>query len=298
MNVTLENGKPVRGDLIKSVVMRSDATPIPSTVEAEIRVDADMRKQLAEGKKIYVGKDGDAYRIINDPYSAGGYYQGGHDMGAVKLIGLLDCCCAVSFIRSTAIIKERATLSQIYRACGATIKAVDADFPVPRFVCPIGQPPTFPIALALQEAGGIVRWKSGRLKYFRLADLFTQKTVMSIRSESAEDVGSGFSERHEIPCFYSVDDAGQIIFGNRDKARTARFVPGKNIQQLRNMTRCLVLRKIAQVDFMPTIAAGDLIDVVGGAPLAVVTAAHVYQSGTDGSGSNQYSKLWLSSLEG
>jgi hypothetical protein len=92
-------------------------------------------------------------------------------------------------------------------------------------------------------------------------------------------------------------DDGAVIYGNREKARSARFVPGKNQQQLINMSRCLVQRKVSKIAFNPGIRAGDLMAIAGSASLAVVTAAHVFQSGTDGSGSNQYTKLWMSAIE-
>jgi hypothetical protein len=65
------------------------------------------------------------------------------------------------------------------------------------------------------------------------------------------------------------------------------------------MSRCLVQRKIIpKLAYNDGLRAGDLIEFIGANPLAIVTAAHVFQSGTDGSGSNQYTKLWLSGLEG
>jgi len=44
------DGKQIRGDLIKSAVVRSDLSPIPMTLEAEIRAGDDgMDKRLAQG---------------------------------------------------------------------------------------------------------------------------------------------------------------------------------------------------------------------------------------------------------
>jgi hypothetical protein len=288
------NGQQLRGDLIKSAVLRSDLAPVPATLEADIRVDDELKKLLAEGKTLTAG--GHDFRIIKSVRVTGRDSQGQHDMSAVKITALLDACHSIAFVRQRAIIKENAKLAEIYRAAGATLKAIDADFAVPRFSCFVGDTPSFHIARALQEEGGVVRWKNGKMTFFRLPDLFKQKAVMTLPDNASENVESGFLERHEIPSFYSVDASGAIIQGNQTKTRSVRFSPHTNALRLQNMSRCLVQRKISKISYAGQLAAGDLIDIYGASPLVVVTAAHVYESGTDGGGSNQYSRLWLAGL--
>ena len=55
--------KIIRGDLIKSAVLRSDMSPVPVTLEAEITVDNDLAVLLAEGKTIKTSDD-DIMRIV------------------------------------------------------------------------------------------------------------------------------------------------------------------------------------------------------------------------------------------
>lgn len=296
MILYLANGKQIRGDLIVSAILRSDLSPVPVTLEAEIRVDDDLAKQLAEGGIITSGS-GDALRIVKSVLAVDRVAQGEREMAAVHITAMLDSCHSIAFVRSRAVIKESAALSAIYRAAGATIKSVDADFPVPRFCCPVGDTPSFHIARVLQEEGGAVRWKSGSLKFFRLADLFKQKAVMDLPNNASDDISSGFMERHEIPWFFSLNDAGGFVFGNQNKPRSVRYSPFKNVQHLRSMSRCLVQRKISKINFSGQLVAGDLINFIGRKPLCIITAVHVYESGTDGSGSNQYTRLWLGSLE-
>jgi hypothetical protein len=45
--------------------------------------------------------------------------------------------------------------------------------------------------------------------------------------------------------------------------RKMQFVPNKNLQQLQNMSRCLVHRKKAKIAYNLRIADGDLIDIQG-----------------------------------
>jgi hypothetical protein len=294
----LANGSQIRGDLINSAVLRADLAPIPLTLEADIRTgDAELEKLLAEGQTLSTSS-GDALHIVKSVRVAGRNSQGTRELAAVRITALLASCLGVAYVRSRAIIKESAALSTIYRAAGATIQAVDADLPVARFCCPVGGTPTFHIARALQEEGGVVRWKSGRLQFARLADLFKQTPAKTLPDNAADDVDGGFLERHQVPWFYSLDAAGSVVFGNRDKPRVARFSPFKDAQRLRNMTRCLVHQRTVRMSFDGRIGAGDLIAFAGGAQLAVITAAHVFESGTDeGGASETYTRLWLGALE-
>lgn len=297
MILTLTSGKQIRSDLVKSSVIRSDLSPIPLTLEAEIRTDADMTKQLAEGKIITIG-DFEKMTIVKSVTVVEREVQGEREISFIRITAMLDACHTVAFVRTRAIIKENAALSAIYRAAGATIKAVDADFPVPRFYCPIGDTPSYHISRVLQEEGGVVRWRNSKLNFFRLPDLFKQKPVTKLPNNASDDVESGFLERHEIPWFFSLKDNAAFEYGNQTKPRSVRFSPFKNVQRLRNMSRCLVQRKVMRTDYSAQIVAGDLIEFVGGPDLVVITAAHVFESGTDGGETNQYSRLWLGTLEG
>lgn len=298
MILFLENGKQIRGDLIKSAILRSDMAPIPLTLDADIRGgDDEMDSLLAEGRKLSTSA-GDRLHIVKSVRVAGRNPQGEREMVAFRVTALLDSCLGVAFVRQRAIIKESAPLSAVYRAAGAAIKPVEADFPVPRFCCPVGETPSFHIARVLQEEGGIVRWKSGRLQFMRLADLFKQKTAKTLPPNASDNVDGGFLERHAVPWFFSLDASGAPLFGNRDKPRAVRYAPFKDAQRLRNMTRCLVHRKTMRINYDGGIAAGDLIGFAGGEKLAVMTAAHVFESGTDeGGASSTYTRLWLGALE-
>ncbi|MCM1128949.1 MAG: hypothetical protein NC211_03595 [Alistipes senegalensis] len=300
MILLLENGKQIRGDLIASAVLRSDLAPIPMTLEADIRAgdnEGEMDKLLAEGKKLSVSS-GDRLHIVKSVRVAGRETQDKREKAAFRITALLESCLGAALVRNRAIIKENASLSAIYKAAGASVKAVEADFPVPRFYCPVGETPTFHIARTLQEEGGVVRWKNSRLQFIRLPDLFRQKAAVTLPDNAADNVDGGFMERHQIPWFFSLDDFGGFLFGNRGKSRTVRFSPFKNTQRLRSMTRCLVHRKTMKINYDGRINAGDLIAFAGGLNLVVVTVAHVFKSGTDDGGKNEtYSRMWLGALE-
>lgn len=291
MILSLSTGQQIRGDLIKSAVLRSDLSPVPVTLEASIRVDDDIGKKLAEGEVIKTGA-GDALRIVKSTRSVEREAQGGDRQTAYQNItAMLDACHKVAFVRSRAIVKEDAVLSALYRSAGAGLQAVDADFVVPRFTCPAGDVPSFHIARVLQEEGGVVRWRSGKLKFMRLKDLFTQKATGTLPNNATEDLGGGFLERHDVPSFYSLSATGGFVFGDTTKPRCIRFSPFKNALRLRNMTQCLVQNKVMKIAYAFDMTAGDLVNFEGDQPHCVITAAHVFEH--DGERNNQYTRLWL-----
>ena len=293
MILITSSGKQLRGDLVKCSILRSDLSPVPVTLEAEIRVDDGLSRLLAEGEVITTGS-GDALRILKSVRTTSRESQGAREPSVLSITAALDACHKVAFVRARAIVKENASLSAIYRASGSSLRAIDADFPVPRFTCLIGGTPSFPIAQILQEEGGVVRWKAGQLRFIRLKDLFRQKASANLPSNASDDLDSEFLERHEIPSFFSAGVDGGLIFGDFSKPRTVSFSPHANVQRLSNMSQCLVQRKITKIDYASQLCAGDLIEFVGGPPLVIITAAHVFENGEDGQ--NQYTRLWLGAL--
>ena len=292
MELYYDTDKVIRGDWIKRAVLRSDLVPVPLTLEAEIRIDTEARQYFEVGRSLFTYA-GDELEIIKSEFVQSGASQGDDVAAFVRLIAILKLVKDVSFIKPRAIIKAGATLAEVYRAAGATLRGIEGDFPVPRFVCMAGEVPTYHISRALQEAGGVVRWRHGRLSFIPLRMLFQQEPVDSIVDSSSDDVESGFLERHDIPWFYSVDADGQFVYGNRDKPRAVRYQPGASEMMLRNLTSCLVHTKTTIVKYTERIAAGDLVEVVGGKPLVAMTVATLFSAGTDGDAPEQYTRLWL-----
>jgi hypothetical protein len=294
MLITLPNGKPLRGDLIKAAYFRSTLAAIPCTFEATIRIDDELKKLLAEGQVLTVGSD--KFKIIKTAPFRGRAMQGQFGTDVMSITAFLESCHQLAFVRQNPIIKENATLSQIYRAAGATLKTIEGDFAVPRFSCFVGDYPTKHIAQALQEEGGQVKWKNGKLCFVRLQDFFKQKPVMTLPANAFKDLNSGFLERHEVPSFYSVKEDGGVASGNTTKTRAMRYAPLKDTLRLQNMSRCLMRRKEGKVNFDMRLTAGDLIEVQGEKNFVVITAGHAFEQ--VGAAVNQYTKLWVGDLNG
>lgn len=298
MLLFLPDGTQIRPDAVSSAVLRSDLAPIPLTLEAEIRTgEEEIENALAEGKVVHTST-GDAMQIVKSVLIRGDNVQGDRLMSGVRITALLQSCLPLAYVRSRAIIKEKASLAGIYRSAGATIKGIVGDFPVPRFYCYVGETPTFHVSKILQEEGGAVRWKNGRLRFFSLQDMMSQDPIRVVPNVGQDAVETGFLERHTVPWFYSLDDTGAFVFGNTAKARKAMYSPFKNVQHLRNMTRCLVHKKTLKLAYDARIAAGDVIQTTDGERYAVITAAHVFESGADeGQMQNAYTRLWLGQVE-
>lgn len=293
MNLVAE-GVALRGDAILSTVERSDLSPIPRTLEATLRWDADIFDIVQEGKLIEAGPERNRFRVARfERLESNAGTQGGRPVAAMKITALMDEVHQVAFQRSRAVVFNSQSLGAIYRACGATVK-VGSDFVIPRFSVFVGDVPTPAIAIALQEEGGVLRVKpDSSIEFVRIPDLFKQDVIATIPEDAPESVQSQFEERHSIPFFYSVNASGALIFGDRQSTRTAMFVPRKTERELRLMTKVLIRRNIVTLPYNPGATAGQLIKV-GGKDLVIITAAHAYFSGADGEGNEEsYSRFWV-----
>lgn len=293
MIIVLSNGRQLRGDIVNSVIIRSDLAPVPLTLEAEIRIDDELEGMLSNGNTVIANNE--TFRIIKNEQQSKRVSQSSHEKREVKIIALLDACYSVGLVRKHAIIKENTRLVDIYRAAGAKLHNVDSDFSVHRFSCFIGDTPSFHISRILQEEGGVVRWKSGRINFIRVQDLFKSKPVLSIANTTYQ-LGSDFLENHEVPLFFSIAKDGTFVHGNLNRTRSVLYSPHKNKLRLFNMSRALIHSQVIKTNINWKVAAGDVIETAGGEAFVVATAAHVFESGSDDSGVNQYSRFWLSMI--
>lgn len=293
MILVFDNGEQVRGDFIVKAALRTDLTPIPVTLEAVLRADESVLAQTKEGMVITTGQ-GDRLQIISCKPITGGTVQGDRLNAAVELVAYLEACTPASYVLERPIVMENQSLQTLYRACGCTMRPMAQDISVPRFVCMKGQTPTFMLARAVQEAGGAVRWKNGRMEFLRLADMLKAAPAMSIPDSATKNLQSEFLERHEVPTFYSIADDGAIIYADSTKARSSSYTPRKTKLMLNGMGKVLVRRKEARIDYAGHLCAGDVIEVAGDKPLAIITACHYFASGTESGGAQQaFTKLWL-----
>lgn len=281
----------LRSDLLVRGVIRSDLTPVPQTIELEVRETVDT-EPLALGSKFKAGRDEAEYLIVkNAPGGLSAYTQGDRPMATRKIVGLLASCAPIAQRTQRGIVRYGASLGEIYRACGAQVR-IEQDFSVGVFACYKGMTPSFEIAKALQEEAGALVHDAGRVAFRRLDELIKSDPIATLREDSLEGVESDFLERHLVPFAFSTNPAGAIIATRAELGRGVMYRPRADTKTLNNLSTALVLRRKGRSTYAPHIQAGMRLDVAT-TPYVVITAAHVEDVGADGGAGEQYSQLWL-----
>ena len=288
MNVYLGDNSTdlIPNDILVSWILRSDLAPVPRTVEFIVQNKDGIDKKLVEGSFFWSGYENLKYRIIKVVKSAStGAIQGDSAMQLFTVFAVLSDFAEICFRRNRAAILRNTSLGEMYMACGAKV-SIESDISIPDFACGVGQVPSYAIAKILQEQSAHIVLRNKKLSIVRIVDIFGQ-------ADTTDKIDSQFQERHEIPSFYSVDDSGSIIKGNFDDTRQIQYIPKKTTEELYNMTKVLVTRRVIDSDMEQRYNAGDLI-TVNDKNYAIITAAH-YTYRYDGVAMTG-SKFWVGDL--
>jgi len=275
-----------------SAILRTDLVPVPVSLELEVRHDDELAKQLAEGQKIFVTGKAIELQIIKSQIKQSPQIP---DRGIIQITAVLSSCVAIGYRRQKAVILKSNSLGAIYKACGAKV-SIKNDFTVPLFVSFLGQVPSEMIAKVLQEEAAVVRLSGKQLDCLRLADLMKQAPKLSLPQGFGDQIVSGFLERHLVPSFYSTGDNRAVIKGNTKKVRAIQYTPRHSERAANNMTSALITKQVLNLSYNDDYQAGDVFNI-GNTPMAIITAAHVYETENEGDGGNQYTRLWLGELE-
>jgi hypothetical protein len=282
---------PVRGDLLQRVVLRTDLTPVPATVELAFRQDRET-EAIVKDSTVRIGPDQIEFLVVkvSDPQD-GSPVQGTRTTGVVKAIGLLKTCAAIASPLQRAVVKEGASLGEIYRSCGAQVR-IDSDFTVPHYSAFVGMSPSFEIAKALQEEAGVLVYKGGRIQFRRLAELRAEKAERAMGDEACEVIQSGLIERQEVPFGVTTSPTGAFVIGRRESGRFAVYRPRADQRIVNNMSIALIMRRKTRTSLDLTYNAGTRVDV-SGRPHIVITAAHVLDKNENEGVTENYTRLWL-----
>lgn len=297
MQVYAGNGTPLRGDLLTRVVLRTDLTPIPATVEIKARLSAETSAALVEGVDVLVGPQQMGMRLVkvrdNQSETA---VQGDRQMAFISAIGVLSSCWAVGELLQRSVIREGTTFGEIYRSVGATARA-GSDFVVPAFSCFIGMAPSFEIARVLREEAAAVYIEGGRLQFRRLDELVAAPASLTLPADRSEEINTGFLERRAVPFVLTTDDAGLTVSGRGEVARGFTYRPRADQRIVSNMNKALIQRRKVREGLSPTLNAGARVDIAG-KPHVVITAAHCMEQPDEetGQGGDQFTQLWLGEL--
>lgn len=292
MQVYSADGTPLRGDLITRVVLRTDLTPIPSTVEIRAVKTRETSAALVEGLIVMVGADMTAYELVRvDNDNSKGMQQGGREVAPIEAFGILASCAALGRRLQRSIIREGSTFADIYRSIGATA-VIESDFTVPAFAAFVGMLPTPEIAKVLQEEAAAVFYAGGKVRFRRLVELINTKAAITFPVDRTEETSSDFLERHAIPFVITTTPANAIVTSKREAARGMVYRPRADQRILNNMGTVLVQRRKMRESLSPDFNAGMRVDI-GSVPHIVITAAHVRASSTDEGAGEEFTQLWL-----
>lgn len=288
--------QPLRGDVLVRAVLRSDMTPIPQTIEIEVR-DVTETQGLAEGSLIKVGRELLEFELVKEGgQRADGYSEGSRTTGTRAFIGLLASCAALSRPQQRAVVRYGASLGDLYRSCGARAPILE-DIQVPVFACLRGMVPTFEMAKALYEgSAGITCVDDGKIKFRRLADIAADKSVITMREDSAERTVTKFLEKYLVPFTFSTNASGSFLHGRIESGRTVIHRPFGTQDILNNMSSALITRRKIDSGFAPDIMAGQNVKL-GGEKFTVITAAHAFTAGGRGSDGEQSTTLWVGQFQ-
>jgi len=292
MLIQFSNDTLLPASHLLSAVLRTDLVPVPVSLELEVRHDDELAKQLAEGQKIFVTGKAIELQIIKSQIKQSPQIP---DRGMIQVTAVLSSCVAIGYRRQKAVILKSNSLGAIYKACGAKV-SIKNDFTVPLFVSFLGQVPSEMIAKVLQEEAAVVRLSGKQLDCVRLADLMKQAPKLSLPQGVGEQIESGFLERHLVPSFYSTGDNRAVVKGNTKKVRAMQYTPRHSERAANNMTSALITKQVLNLSYNDDYQAGDVFNI-GNTPMAIITAAHVYETENEGEGGNQYTRLWLGELE-
>lgn len=286
-----DGGAPLSTDVVTRAILRTDLTPIPATIEIEARRTPQVEKVLAEGQRILVGNLKSEFVVVKSQQVAGNSpIQGDQPTSGLKVIGMLASCEPIARRLQRSVIRENASLGEIYRACGAQVR-IGSDFNVPRFSCFVGMTPSFEVAKILQEEAGALVYSDNAITYRRLGELVAQPATLAVPTEATEVLNSDFLERHAVPFAFTTSPSGSIISGRREASRGVHYQPRADQRIVNNLGQVLLQRRKYRTALTPSLAAGQRIDV-GTHRMVVITTAHVFES----IGGDQYTQAWLGEL--
>lgn len=287
----------MRGDMLVRIVQRFDLAPVPSTIEATLRVDASTQDLIAVNGKVRAGSGMDLYRIIKVTHQPPvAMAQDGQPVQLRQVIAVLEGTQALMWAQQKAVVKQGSGMVECYRACGATVR-MGTDVPIQRMFVPKGHFATYALAELMAEEFATPVWSDATLHFKRVPDLLAQKPVLALEADAGRAVESAWLEQFEALSAYSCDARGAVIRApGATQARPAAFMPRQPLRVLTNWGRWLAVRRCLDAQWSGELRAGQVMALAGN-PHLIVTAAHLYENNADGGGSNQQTRLWLGQIK-
>jgi len=293
MNILLSDGGGIPASGLISVIYRSDLVPVPISLELVVKADDRLQKLLSVSSLLTL-PSGAVVTVVKSQVINEQSIKMGRRIAAIHVIAVLAGCEALLSVAPRAIELKGTSFNEVYRALGAKIR-IKRDIKLARFVCLKGQSPTAAIAMALQKEAAVMVYQNSGLNVTRLNELFVGDTILFDKS-AVQWVENPNLIHHDNTNYLSIDDNGTDILGSARANRTVRYFPRADNRELQNLRRVLITKATINRPLDDRLEAGRLVTVED-KKLAILTAAHRYDSGALGGQAITASKAWLAQIE-
>lgn len=295
MRVVLNNGQAIGTDRFISGVTRFDCTPIPATLEFQVKLTPEIDEQLQENSIIRVGDNYLELIIIKRVITNTAVIKGDENLVLGAYIAVINGCENLIKPVKKAILLEGSTIGASMRACGNKLK-IESDVPLIRYFCALGATPTYEIARKCAEEACVIYCSaSGKIIVMRLSQIMNQEPKGYFNKESIQWIQNPHKLTQSIPTYQTINPDGSTVEGSLSSGTTTAFYPNLDARRLKNLSTVLVVRGTTVRPYSPQYMAGDVV-MVDDKKYVILTVAHRFDTGAMGSPSISASKFWLAEV--
>lgn len=295
MRIVLSDGQSISTDRFISGVIRFDCTPIPATLEFQVKLTPEMDAQLQENSVIRVGDNYLELIIVKRVINNTAIIKGSENIVLGAYIAVIHGCEKLITPVQKAILLEGTTIGSAMRACGNKLK-VQSDVPLVRYFCALGATPTYEIARKCAEEASVIYCSaSGKIIVMRLTQIMNQEPKGYFNKESIQWIQNPHKLSQSIPTYQTINTDGSTVEGSLTNGSTTAFYPNLDARRLKNLSTVLVVRGTVVQPYSPQYLAGDAV-MIDDKKYIILTVAHRFDTGAMGSPSVSASKFWLAEV--
>lgn len=290
MRVVIEkSGKVIGLDKIASSILRTDLTPVPVSFEFTVKLDEELKNQLVKGAVLLVSDNEVSLTIVKKIELNTQMVLDDQRVSIASFIAVLTGCESLIDPLENAIILSDTSFAQAYRAAGCRLK-FDKDIPLSAYIAPFGSWATKALAAYFQEEAALPFFKNGRMNVQRISKFFEAEATL-IDASAVAWISNPTVENKVLSNYVSVAEDGAMVQGTSSN-KTSHYYPDADARILKNLNTVLVTRGTVTRSIDTSINAGDIF-LINDKKYIVLTAAHQFNSGALGGGTNQASRYWI-----
>lgn len=284
-------------DRLVTAVLRSDCIPVPLTLEFQILLNSDQRSQFVENAVVYLGDNYISMKIIKAVVMPSSIVRDDERLTLASFIAVLEGCEKLIKPVTSAIYLENTSINSILKASGLKNGVTKDDVPVLKYFVPLGETPTFIIAVKLaEEAAVMYANQQGRISVKSLNNLMNEGPKLKVDQTEVNWIGNTSALLHSTPNFITLNADGSTIEGDIQPGKAAKFIPSSDARRVKNMSTMLVTKGTFMRAMSPNIGAGDLIEI-NQRKYFILTAAHRFDTGALGGSTVSASKFWFAEVQ-